>query len=348
MLIRISLCLLSIYACSSGIDKTSADQTADVAFAGLDQTSECLKTCETACGDWGEWSELSPTTDTACKGKTLTQSQTRTRTCKATCPEVECSPSEKMEKEVDGTKDCLEPQKCQTSCNTGCTPWTSGEWSPAMATICKGEEFTQTRVHTRECSRTCVDAAGCLCPGVPCDETQNDPRTITGSKVTPCQADDSPYCNDWRPVDGANGEWSPARNTKPLNQRFQQTREEVRTCPDACSDSRCKLTRTKTRDARGTKNRASPAIRTMTCNDFYDANKDTSTETRIDMCNRLSSHVGDRPSWIGHYYPRPHNWDRIPPVRYSNKEGGFVKGCCMWKRGRGPRGEEAAPPRRGG
>ena len=313
MLIRILICLLSIYACESHKLAGDIDEEKDSA----DQEPECLATCDEACQDWGDWSVASPATDSVCVGQKLTQSQNRTRTCKATCAGVSCSKTENKETEVDGTKSCPEPPPpCKTTCGDGCQDWTIGNWLPAVTTECKDVNFTQNRTNERECYDTCDDRADCLCSGIQCQTTKSESqaaigtkvincqtacnsytydqwspqvsasemcvgqskeqtrtgrrncprddcstcettitgkRTLQGTKVTPCQAENSTYCNSWQEVSGNEGVWSPARNTVNLGVSFEQSRKEKRTCPRACPNSSCKLTRTKTQNVTGTK-----------------------------------------------------------------------------------------------
>jgi len=255
MLIRISLCLLFIYACSSGefkghqIDK-SADQTGNPQPPPITPTPECLKTCEAACEAWGEWIAWSPATDTVCKptkGGKLTQSRTRTRTCQATCANVTCPKTETEQQEVDGTRDCTDPPPpCQTSCTTGCKAWSNwSAWSPSAVTMCKDDQFTQTRARTRSCFPTCDDKAECLCSGVQCDTTTNKSQTATGSKVIDCQTACDAYT--W-------GEWSPQATAAEVctGQTVAQTRTGTRTCPrDDCKT--CDKTTTKRQTLKGTK-----------------------------------------------------------------------------------------------
>ena len=107
-----------------------------------DVTRDCLKSCTEACGDYGAWSAPLPETDTVCEGKELTQSQSRTRTCVATCPEVQCLKTETKEIEAEGTKNCPKPSPpCQTSCTTGCEEKVFGNWSPAVDSQCKDDNL---------------------------------------------------------------------------------------------------------------------------------------------------------------------------------------------------------------
>ena len=69
MLFRITLCLLSIYACSTD-KKLGYDNKRRV----------CPNTCDEACGDWGEWSAWSPATDTVCEREEFKQQRYRERT----------------------------------------------------------------------------------------------------------------------------------------------------------------------------------------------------------------------------------------------------------------------------
>ena len=323
---RILLCILLFWACTDGeLDSHLVDPAIGSVPSPtpsppgeLPQVAICLKSCEKACGNYGAWSVLLPSTDTFCEEKEFDQSQSRTRTCVATCPDVQCQVTETKEVEADGTKDCPEPPPpCQTSCNTGCKAKSYSNWSPTESSQCKDKPVTQAREWTRECFSTCDDKAECLCTGIKCEPTgtenqpangtkviacntacdayswgewlpQKDaaevckgesvaqtrsgtrtcprddcsacgtkttqPRTLKGTKVTPCQeVDNSPYCNAWQPVSGAEGVWSPARNTKSKGEEFEQTREEKRTCPRACPNSFCKKTRTVEQWVFGTK-----------------------------------------------------------------------------------------------
>ncbi len=322
---RILLCILLFWACTDGeLDSHLVDPAIGSVPSPppsppgeLPQVAICLKSCEKACGNYGAWSVLLPSTDTFCEEKEFDQSQSRTRTCVATCPDVQCQVTETKEVEADGTKDCPEPPPpCQTSCNTGCKAKSYSNWSPTESSQCKDKPVTQAREWTRECFSTCDDKAECLCTGIKCEPTgtenqpangtkviacntacdayswgewlpQKDaaevckgesvaqtrsgtrtcprddcsacgtkttqPRTLKGTKVTPCQeVDNSPYCNAWQPVSGAEGVWSP-RNTKPKGEEFEQTRKEKRTCPRACPNSFCKKKNTGRQSVFGTK-----------------------------------------------------------------------------------------------
>ena len=256
MLIRISLCLLFIYACSSGefkghqIDKSGDQITAPPVPPPVTPPPECLNTCEEACEDWGEWSDLTPATDTVCeppKGGKLSQSQTRTRTCQATCPEVTCPKTETNQKDVDGTKDCPDPPPpCKTSCTTGCKAWPNwSAWSPTAASMCKDDMFTQTRTRARECFPTCDDKAECLCPGVQCETTKSESQSETGTKEIDCRTACDTYT--W-------SMWSPQATAAEVctGQTVSQTRTGTRNCPrDDCST--CKKTTTESRPLKGTK-----------------------------------------------------------------------------------------------
>ena len=194
MLIRILLCLIAIYACET--HELDGRRLGERDKNTQDQKPECLETCDAACEDWGAWSTRSPATNTVCTGQKLTQSQNRTRTCKATCPEVKCLKIETKETEVDGTKACTvtEPQPpCKTSCDTGkgCEEKNYTDWSPAKEEECKDKGFEQTRTWTRECDDTCDDRADCICSNVQCPTNGGESRMTTGTKVTPCQEDDS-------------------------------------------------------------------------------------------------------------------------------------------------------------
>ena len=289
---------------------------------------ECVASCQDACGAWGKWSDLSPATDTVCKGQKLTQSQSRTRTCKATCPEVTCDKDEDKEIEVDGTKDCTAPPPpCQTSCTTGCQDKAYGDWSPKAADRCKNKDpFTQSRDWTRACFPTCNAKAECLCTGITCDKggsenkegvkgtkeidcdqacdkdadeitwgeewlpkiqaeaaickgetvkqtrtgtftcprdnckqcktTTDDSRTLVGTKVTACQADNSPYCDAWQPA-LSDCVWTPAidLSTKYKDETFTLTCTQTRTCPRACPGSTCRVENNSTRTVTGKKDR---------------------------------------------------------------------------------------------
>ncbi len=323
MFIRILMCFLLVSACTSGdlrsrVDENVAEATPQPAPTDSGNSeAECLKTCAEACEDYGEWSAWSPATDTVCENSEnqLTQSRSRTRTCKATCPDVQCMTTEDEKKDVDGTKQCITPPPpCKTSCSSGCQAKTHTAWSPTEQSQCQGVKFTQARKWERQCFPTCDDKADCLCTGVQCDtegpenqdatgtkaidcssaceaytygswspskdaaevcqgqsvaqtrqgtrtcprdncsvcdKTKTTSRTLNGTKVTPCQADSSPYCNAWQAVSGAK--WSPASDTQTQGTEFKQTRQEERTCPRVCPDSACKTERTAQRDAVGTK-----------------------------------------------------------------------------------------------
>ena len=318
---RILLCILLFWACTDGeLDSHLVDPA--IGSVGtpvpkptgtIDQKPDCVKSCAEACEDYGAWSVLLPSTDTVCKGK-FTQSQSRTRTCVATCPEVKCQKTDTQEKEADGTKDCTKP--CQKSCETGCKAKVFGDWLPIENSQCKDDDFTQAREWTRECFPTCDDKAECLCTGIQCkrENIENKPatgtkvincntacdayswggwlpqkdaaevckgesvaqtrkgiracprddcstcgtaktesRALDGTKVTPCQADNSPYCNAWQAVSGSEGVWSPARNAIPEGKSFEQTRKEKRSCPRACPNSFCKKKNTGSQLVFGTK-----------------------------------------------------------------------------------------------
>ena len=320
---RILLCILLFWACTDGeLDSHLVNPDSGTIDSNPKPTAipigECISSCAEACEDYGEWSALLPSTDTICAVEKLTQSHSRTRTCVATCPDVQCLKTETKEIEAAGTKDCTEPPlPCKTSCTTGCKAKTFGDWSPTEDSQCKDDDFTQAREWTRECFSTCDDKAECLCTGIKCEPTgtenqpangtkvincdtacdayswgellpQTDaaevckgksvkqtrsgtrtcprddcsacgtkttqPHTLKGTKVTPCQeVDNSPYCNAWQPVSGAEGVWSPARNTRPEGEEFEQTREEKRTCPRACPNSFCKKKNTGSQLVFGTK-----------------------------------------------------------------------------------------------
>ena len=254
MLMRILLCLIAIYACETHkFDGRVEEKAKDEA----DQEADCLKACDVACEDWGSWSALSPATDTACVGKKLTQSQKRTRSCKATCPDVKCSKTDIKEKEVDGTNDCTEPlatppPPCQTSCNNvnyGCEEknYTS-DWSPAVETECKDKNFKQEREWTRVCPATCDDRKDCICSNVQCAKEGVESQFATGTRVTPCEA---PHCTDWEAVSGDEGKWSPLAQNKPYGEKFEQSRKEKRTCSGLCPNSNCETTRTATQKVDG-------------------------------------------------------------------------------------------------
>ena len=255
---RILLYTLLFSACTSGdlgsrFDRTSGEKTPVPQPTPNDQVAACLKLCTDACDDWGAWSALSPAANTVCKGKTLTQSQSRTRTCKATCRDVQCLKTESKEVEADGTKVCTEeppqPPLCQTSCVTGCKAKVFGNWSPAESSQCKDDPFTQTRGWTRKCSSPCDgdDKANCLCTGITCESKGDENKDATGTLEIDCETACDKDDISW-------GDWLPAKQADEVckGTLSPQTREGMFKCPrDTCNV--CATETTAQRNLKGTK-----------------------------------------------------------------------------------------------
>ena len=82
-------------------------------------------------------------------------------------------------------------------------------------------------------------------------ETPQNPAPESADQQ--CLRDCRKACDDWSPVSGSEGEWSPTTDEVFLDETFQQSRKEKRICPRACPTSDCKTARTKTQDALGKK-----------------------------------------------------------------------------------------------
>ena len=236
---RVLLYLLIFSACTSSefdsrIDLTEGNDPPrpKPSPTSSNQQPACLASCAEACEDYSSWSALTPATDTVCEGEKLTQSQSRTRTCQETCPEVKCLLSESKEVEATGSKDCTDPPPpCHASCDTGCQAKVDGAWSPTVSSQCKDEEFTQTQEWTRQCFPTCNDKKDCLCENIVCATQGGKERGETGTKEIDCEAACDKDQVSWQ-------DWSPNKEAAQVckGQTQKQTRAGTLTCPrDDCN-----------------------------------------------------------------------------------------------------------------
>ena len=198
-------------------------------------------------------SALSPATDSVCEEKKLTQTQSRTRTCKATCRDVQCLKTEIKEVTADDTQEI----DCETACDKNSVSWKDWQPTKQASEVCKGTSLPQTREGTFSCPRDKCKV---------CATGTTAQRNLKGTKVTPCQ---TPHCTAWQAVSDPDGTWQPARDTVVAGQTFTQTRAEKRTCNLTCSDpdNPCQTTRKNTRgNVSGTKKPFYQAPTVPTCN----------------------------------------------------------------------------------